>query len=114
VEGLLCMTLCNLVTLITGISMSAVATNGQIKVPYLSRGGFWARRVFVRLNRNGFIDGQGLKRKCSSLLTIFKIFKKPDLEICEFYVFDLLSLVRIVENLKNGLLPFFHRQEYIE
>jgi hypothetical protein len=26
------MTLCNLVTLITGISMSAVATNGQIKV----------------------------------------------------------------------------------
>jgi hypothetical protein len=26
------MSLCNLVTLITGISMSAVATNGQIKV----------------------------------------------------------------------------------
>ena len=29
-EGLLCMTLCNVVTLITSISMSAVATNGQI------------------------------------------------------------------------------------
>ena len=29
-EGLLCMTLCNVVTLVTSISMSAVATNGQI------------------------------------------------------------------------------------
>ena len=32
------MTLCNVVTLITGISMSAVATNGQIKVS-AGRGG---------------------------------------------------------------------------
>merc|ERR1719166_606065 len=29
-QGLLCMTLCNVVTLVTSISMSAVATNGQI------------------------------------------------------------------------------------
>ena len=29
-EGLVCMTLCNVVTLVTSISMSAVATNGQI------------------------------------------------------------------------------------
>merc|ERR1719348_2326165 len=29
-EGLLCMTLCNVVTVVTTISMSAVATNGQI------------------------------------------------------------------------------------
>ena len=29
-EGLLCITLCNIVTLVTTVSMSAVATNGQI------------------------------------------------------------------------------------
>jgi hypothetical protein len=32
VQGLLVMSLCNLVTLLTAISMSAVATNGQIEV----------------------------------------------------------------------------------
>jgi hypothetical protein len=31
VQGLLVIALCNLVTLITAISMSAVSTNGQIK-----------------------------------------------------------------------------------
>ena len=31
VQGLLVMTLCNVVTTITTISMSAVSTNGQIK-----------------------------------------------------------------------------------
>jgi hypothetical protein len=46
------MTLCNLVTLITGISMSAVATNGQIKVSLKGRV-LGARWVFVRLS--GFL-----------------------------------------------------------
>jgi len=31
IEGLLVISLCNIVTIITGLSMSAVCTNGQIK-----------------------------------------------------------------------------------
>jgi len=31
IEGLLIISLCNIVTIITGLSMSAVCTNGQIK-----------------------------------------------------------------------------------